>query len=133
MKKQIGIWLDYRTAVIVDPKTRKTIENIVSEIEEGNIKGGARSKTPWGPMDKVSESKVLHRRDQQEKNYYENIKNKVKDYNEIYVFGPAEAKTGLVKAMTSDNSFNGQVMQIDTADSMTENQMIAKVSDFFKR
>ena len=55
----------------------------------------------------------------------------VKDADELYLFGPAEAKDGLLKAIKANKNFKPAFKGIETADSMTENQKIAKVRAFF--
>ena len=132
MKKQTGIWLDFKNAFIITLKEKSVdVQTIDSDIEDYNVKGGARSKQPWGPMDKTSESKYLERRKQQAKKYYAHIKDRVQDADMLYIFGPAEAKVGLEKAMMEDNNFKPKIQAVETADSMTQNQMVAEVRAFF--
>ena len=132
MKKRIGIWLDFKEAnVIVLEKEGANVENILSEIEHFHPKGGARSKSPYGPMDKISESKYLARRRSQEKAYFEKLMDTVKSADELFVFGPAEAKDGLLKAIKSSRNFPPVLKGVERADSMTENQKVAKVRAFF--
>ena len=60
MKKQTGIWLDFKNAFIITLENKSVdVKTIDSDIEDYHVKGGARSKQPWGPMDKTSESKYL--------------------------------------------------------------------------
>ena len=49
----------------------------------------------------------------------------------LYIFGPAEAKVGLEKAMMDDHNFKPIILGVETADSMTQNQMVAEVRAFF--
>ncbi len=134
MAKQIGIWLDFKEAVIIELNNREaSIEKIPSEVEDFHVKGGSRTRQPWGPMDKTSDTKYLGRRETQLKHYYARIMDKVEDAGELFVFGPAEAKKGLEKAMLSRKSFRPQLLSTETADSMTENQMVARVRGFFAR
>jgi len=132
MKKQVGIWLDFREAQIIQINEEEVdIQHIDSEVETHNLVGGARSKTPWGPMDKTSESKHLARRVQQEKNYYERIMKAIADQDEVYIIGPSEAKIGLQKYLEGQNSFQPKVLAVEPADSMTTNQKVAQVRGFF--
>ena len=133
MKKRTGIWLDFNEASIIELKDDETeINTILSDIEHYNPKGGARSKTPFGPMDKISESKYLERRKHQEKNYYRKLMNAVQHVDELFIFGPAEAKDRLLKAIKTSNVFHPSLKGIERADSMTENQKIAKAKLFFQ-
>ncbi|MEO1258604.1 MAG: hypothetical protein AAFZ15_07395 [Bacteroidota bacterium] len=132
MKKRIGIWLDYKEAnIIILEEDGARVENILSEIELFHPKGGARSKSPYGPMDKILESKFLARRKLQEKAYYEKLMDAVKSADELFVFGPAEAKDGLLKAIKNSHQFRPELKGFERADSMTKNQKVAKVRAFF--
>ena len=132
MKKQIGVWLDFKEAYIINLGTGETdFKRISSDIDTGHVKGGARSKVPWGPMDKTSESKILKRRKHQEHKYYQILLEQIRDADALYVFGPAEAKNGLKKEIGLDPNFKGELKGVETADSMTKNQMIAQVKAFF--
>lgn len=131
MKKQCGIWLDFAEALIVHLEGKEVQTQIIpSEIDRGHPKGGARSKTPWGPMDVMDEKKVLARTTQQAKAYYRDIIQAIDDVEDIYVFGPAEAKIGLEKALV-EAQLKDKVRAIEVADSMTKNQKVAQVKAFF--
>lgn len=131
MKKQCGIWLDFAEALIVHLNGKEVAtQTIPSEIDRGHPKGGARSKTPWGPMDVMDEKKVLARTTQQAKAYYQQIIQAMGEVEEIYVFGPAEAKIGLQKALVEAH-LKDKVKAIEVADSMTKNQKVAQVKAFF--
>ena len=108
-----------------------TVSNIDSNVGASKPRGGSRPKMKYGPVDTVSEKHFLERRKQEEKAYYENLMTAVKDANELYLFGPAEAKDGLLKAIKANNNFKPAFKSIETADSMTENQKVAKVRAFF--
>jgi hypothetical protein len=129
MKKQIGIWLDFSEAVIISPDGTITI--IPSEIEHKKPKGGSRSKSPWGPMDKISESKYLARRLQQETHFYTRIMDVLPDGQELFIFGPAEAKLNFQKALEANSARSFNILGLETADAMTNNQKVARVKDFF--
>ena len=133
MKNQTGIWLDYREALIIRLAGKKDakVERLLANINTSHFKGGSRSKTPWGPMEKVSESKFLHRRKQEEALFFERIMEAVKDADELFIFGPAEARDGLVKAIKNARFFAPHLMAVEAADSMTLNQKIARVRTFY--
>ncbi|MDX1942673.1 MAG: hypothetical protein SFU99_19060 [Saprospiraceae bacterium] len=133
MKKQTGIWIDSREAIVVQlNKKDAMVLRIESEIENFNVVGGSRSKTEWGPREEVSESKYVERRKHQEKDYFEQVMEAVNEADELYIFGPAEAKTRLAKIIEASNTFHPKLLNIETADSMTENQIVAQVKAFFE-
>jgi len=130
--KQTGIWLDFDHANIIKLEGKKVTKNIIpSNIEDYHPVGGSRSETPWGPTEKVSESKHLHRRKQQEKAYYKAICEAVENSDELFVMGPAEAKVGLQKYIEGYKKLDDILLDVQVADSITENQKVAKVKAFF--
>ncbi|MDP4711425.1 MAG: hypothetical protein NWR67_03535 [Saprospiraceae bacterium] len=132
MGTHTGIWLDYKQAFVINLNHEHVeMEQIASNIEDFHVKGGSRSKEPWGPMDKNSDTKYLERRNHQIAAFVDVLKNKVKDSQELYIFGPAEAKISLEKAILEDKNFKPQLLSVETSGQLTENQMIAKVKEFF--
>ncbi len=135
MKKQTGIWLDLKEANIIDliDEDELKVQRIHSGVDTTHAKGGSRTGgTPWGPMGKISENKVLNRRKHQEKGYFKEILEAVKTSDEILIFGPGEAKDGLISFIKDDDTrIHSRVRGVETADSMTVNQKIAYVRKFF--
>ncbi len=135
-KKQIGIWLDFKEAWVVileeQENSAPEVRHIQSEIEWGVPKGGSRSKAPWGPHMAVNEQAFLARRKQAEKQYFEAILGAIDPQaDELMIFGPAEAKVGLQQLIKNIKHFHPQVKSVHPADSMTQNQIVAAVKDFF--
>lgn len=133
-RTQVGIWLDYRKAWVVhiDPADMKLVE-VYSNIEDFHPAGGARSKTPWGPQDKMAEPKYLERRKHQTKSYLQEILNQVKKVDEIVIMGPAQAKVDFQKFILSHKGNKPLILEVSPADSMTKNQVIARVKELFKK
>ena len=130
---QTGVWLDKTQAYLMSFENEElTQKRIKSDIDFSRMGGGARSKTPYGPMDKTSESKKLERQLQQEKKYFEDLLEAVKGSNEVYLFGPAQVKDRFNEFLNEAYTFNGAIRQVENAQKMTENQRIAQVRKFFK-
>lgn len=133
-KQQLGIWLDSQEAFLVHLNGDEPfVQKIESDIDTSEIKGGSGTGgTPWGPQINVSENKGLERLKHAQKNYFEILQKALETADEIYLFGPGEMKKHLSKFLESDKSFKPQILEVATADSMTENQLVAKVKDFFE-
>lgn len=133
MTKRIGVWLDFKEAFIIELNDGEeaSVQQIPSGVEDFHVRGGSRTKQPWGPMDKTSESKYLGRRETQIKHYYTRLMEAVGDADKLFIFGPAEAKKGLEKAIAGSRNFKPELLSTETAGSMTRNQMAARVRDFF--
>ncbi len=132
-KTKIAIWLDFRNANLITLRGQKSsITTIDSDIDTSKPKGGARAKLRYGATDTISEKHYLERRKHQEKAYYEKIMEAVQAANEVLVFGPAEAKEGLVKAIKASTNFHPALKGYETTHSrLTENQKVAYARDFF--
>lgn len=132
MNTQIGIWLDEDKALVVTPSEEtEQLKTIISEIEHYHLHGGSGSSTPYGPQDAVSESKLLERKKHQREVFFEKIIAQLGNTSSIALFGPAETKKELAKALQKHPAYKEKVVAVETADSMTENQVKALVRDFF--
>jgi hypothetical protein len=133
IKKLVGVWLDYSEANIISKIGEDFIVlNIPSGVDPGKPKGGHRSKTPYGPMDKISEGKILEKRKHQLDNYYKLICDEIVDCDEVFIMGPAQAKIGLKKYMSTHKALFSKLKDVLTIDSITENQKVEKVKHFYK-
>ena len=132
MKKQIGIWLDLKEAILITVNSKESkMEKIQSEIEDFKVKGGHRSKTPYSTMEVASDIKYLERKNNQLEKFYKHIMNKVKDVDELFIMGPGEVKIGLRKRIERTKSFKPIIKGFEVVDSVTDNQKIAKTKSFF--
>jgi len=132
--KNIGIWLDKEKALIVAIENEnETLNTIPSNVETFRIHGGSGTKLKGGPQDVVQDSKYLEREKHQLKAYFKKITNKIKDADALVIFGPAEACKKFHKELLENYpNLSKKVKEVRKADSMTTNQTIALVRDFFK-
>ena len=131
--KKIGIWLDKKTAFIVTLMGEEvTLETIDSELEFYHVRGGSRSKTRWGPQQVVQDSRYLEREKHQLKKYFQTIIEKLRDADTIVIFGPGQTGQKLKKEIAAKQpQLTGRIASVDKANSMTDNQIIAWVRNFY--
>ena len=127
MKKKIGLWIDNREAIIIrltDDGEQITRINSDSE-KQIRFEGGSRK-------DGLQTTETIQGRkfDMQLGKYFDDIIVNIRDAEIIQIFGPGEAKNGLLKRMENDN-LKQRIVEIETVDSMTENQIAAKVREYF--
>jgi hypothetical protein len=134
MKEQekTGIWLDFDKAYIIEltAKTEK-IKRIDSNIEHFHPSGGYGSKTAYKSQDSISESTLLARKKQQQKDFFSDIAQSLKPKSELVIFGPAEAKFKLKQALETHINFRKNNIPVEAAEKLSENQMKAWVRDYF--
>lgn len=128
MSKNIGIWLDLENAKIIEGES---INVVASDLDHFNLKGGSRANTPYGAQDATSESKHLERKKHQLKDYFQNIISELSDFERIVLFGPAETKTDFSKFLEEKKEIAEKVAGVETADSMTDNQLKEWVRNYF--
>lgn len=134
MKREVGLWIDHRKAVIV------TIENDVEvtlEIKSNMEKhvrfsSGSHSKASNNPQGSTAEDV----RDRQFGDhlglYYDGIISFIRDADSIWIFGPGEAKVELENRLKHEG-LGGRIVGVETVDKMTDRQIAAKIRDHFLR
>jgi stalled ribosome rescue protein Dom34 len=133
MNRKTGIWIDTKRAVIVNlSKGEPEVSVIESEINSRErIPGEGKWFARFGQQFINFEKRKQRRRQHEIKLYAKNVKDAVKDTEELVVFGPGMMKNELEKVMHDDPALQHTIKHVRTADSMTENQMVAWVKDYF--
>ena len=125
MKREVGLWLDHKKAVIVII----TDEGEEIKIIESHMEKHVRFST--GSSESGQGEDV---RDRQFKNhlnrYYDRVIACIGDADSIQIFGPGEAKGELEKRLEGEE-FKGHILAIEAADKMTDGQIAAKVRQHF--
>ena len=114
-----GVWIDNQKAMIItsDNDGDYTIKEKLKADE--NFGGGSEHS-----MNNAKQSGNLK--------YFKTISNQLLKYDEILIFGPGKSQEQLQNHLEEDAQFNKKKISIDSAEHLTDPQMIAKVRDFFK-
>lgn len=134
MKKQTGIWLDHEKATIItlDINDYKltTIESDI--VTRDRIDGETKKYGRFGDQSLSQEKHKERRIKEQTSNYLKNLLSEIKDVDELVLFGPANMKKELEKHILNDTNLSSKLKTVVSADSMTENQMVAWVKKFYQ-
>jgi hypothetical protein len=132
-KRRVGVWLDHGHAIVVTLMGEETTtEKLESEVEKHTrLSGGSRSATVYRPQNVASESTHDRRFENQLAAYYARLVRTLRDAKEVFIFGPGEAKRELKKALEKQKGLRVTVVGIESADKMTERQIVARVRDRF--
>jgi stalled ribosome rescue protein Dom34 len=124
MKKKVGLWIDHRKAVIVSiTNDLEEINSITSEMEKHvRFSGEAQSDTGEDIRDRKFANQL--------NKYYDEVISSIRDAESILIVGPGEAKVELKKRIENETQI-GKVVGLETADKMTEPQIVAKVRKHF--
>jgi hypothetical protein len=134
MKKEVGVWIDHRKAVLVSIENEVEVTREIKSNMEKHVRfsSGARSNAAENPQGSQAEDM----RDRQFGNhlgrYYEGIISVIRDADAIWIFGPGEAKLELENRLKHEE-LGGRIVGVETVDKMTDHQIAAKVRDRFLR
>ncbi|MFH1321545.1 MAG: hypothetical protein ABII90_12955 [Bacteroidota bacterium] len=121
--KKLGVWMDHSIAHIIEIKnntiTSNTIESLSVQDEKQNF-GKDESLKHNTEQDQLSE-------------FFKKLSAVIKDYSEVIIFGPTNAKTELYNLLKEDSHFNNIKIDIETTDNLTKNQMHAFVKEHFEK
>ncbi len=122
IEKRLGIWMDHATAHLmeftVDPIETTTIDSTFTHQEKEDSLGKSEQ--------------LMHNKEQHEEaSYYKKLGEIIRNYREVVLFGPTNAKVELFNSLRTDHRFANIKIDLQQADKMTENQQHAFVKDFF--
>jgi hypothetical protein len=124
MKKQAGLWIDHRKAVIVMiSENGEEIKEITSDMEK-HVRFTSGTASDDGSTEDV--------RDRQFGNhlniFYDQVIAIIRQADSIQIFGPGEAKGELAKRLEHEG-LKACILSIETADKLTDRQIAAKVRE----
>ena len=126
MKKNIGLWIDHRKAVIVIvTEAGEELKKITSNMEKH-----IRFTNGNGSEDGSSEDVRDRQFGSHLNNYYDQVIAAIRGADSIQIFGPGEAKGELEKRLEHEGLI-AHILAIETVDKMTDRQISAKVRERF--
>jgi len=133
MKKNIGLWIDHRKAVIlVLAERREEIRRVESNVEKHvRFRGGVRGRAPYQAQYYIAEDRGDNRLAGQLNQYYGEIVKNLRDAESVFIMGPGEAKHELEKRLTRSRIKN-RIAKVESADRLTDRQIMARVRKYFK-
>lgn len=134
MKKQIGVWINLKKAVITSlEENNHEIKTIYSSIEgRERIPGEKKAFTRFGNQVLEFGKKKQNRLANEKKEYLKKVLNELKGADEIVLSGPAGMKTELEKLIQDDTDLSSRLKGVETTDRMTENQIVAWVKKYLR-
>jgi hypothetical protein len=120
--KKIGIWMDHEhahlTEFTVDPLISKTITSeFTKEVKEESLSNGENH---------------MHVKEQHKQSeYYKKLGEVMKQYKEVLLFGPTNAKAELFNTLCDNHLFKDIKIKVEQTDKMSEHQMHAYIKKHF--
>ena len=134
LKTQIGIWLDHSQAHFIDANKGPAIveTTFADERLHEHFKGETGSGTKLGPTRSTNDEHHKHNIERNiTQEYFQVLADRLKHYDDIYLFGPTSAKDELYNILKADKHFSDKTINVAGCDKLTENQMVANVKHFF--
>ncbi len=134
MKKEVGLWIDHREAIIVIlTDGGEEIKHMISNSQKHiRYSGSSHSDTPEGLKEVTSEDQRDRKFGNNLTRYYDEVVAVIRDADGIQIFGPGEAKGEFEKRLESEG-LKGRIVGVETVDKMTDHQIAAKVRDHFQK
>lgn len=122
--KKLGIWMDHANAHVmeftIDPIETKTITSKFTHEEKEHSLS-------------LNEN-LMHNKEQHLQHaYYKKLGETIRNYGEVVLFGPTDAKVELFNILKKDHLFSNVKIEVIQTDKMTENQQHAFVKDHFSK
>jgi hypothetical protein len=126
MKKvnQMGIWMDHSRAFVMGLTNDKIIESIIATEFTHQQKNDNLGKN-----ENLMADKEQHLRS----GYYNKLSDTIRNYQEVLLFGPTDAKNELFNLLRADHLFDHIKIEVKNSDKMTANQMHELVKEYFTR
>ena len=132
MKRQVGLWIDHRKAVIVllaeSGETTKVVESGVER--HVRYSGGSHPNSPYGSQLGASEDGIGRRFTEHLRRYYENVRSQLGNVDSVLILGPGEAKAEFAKHLKKAHS-GVHISGVEVVDKMTDHEMVARVRQHF--
>jgi hypothetical protein len=132
-KDNAGVWIDHRRAVIVGLTPDGEVTSVIlSKVEKHPERAGD------SPLKGAFEAAQVPADDRRQRAltgelniYYDAVIAALRNYARLLVFGPGEAK-GELHARLLKMKLGGRVAAVESADRMTDHQIVAKVRAQFE-
>lgn len=121
--KKLGIWMDHANAHLIE-----YTEPMVTKIVTSKFTDAEREESL------ERSERIMHNKEQHDDSeYYKEIGELIRNYDEVLLFGPTDAKTELLNILEKNHLFSKIKFEVKQSDKMTENQEHAFVKDYFSK
>jgi hypothetical protein len=120
MRHKTGIWIDHKKAVIVSASS----DGVTATTLRSDVGSHPRYS---GSQEGGGEQKYEARHDGQLDAFFDEVIGRLGRPHAILIFGPGEAKLELNERLRRSKALAGSPVVIETADTLTDPQIVARV------
>ena len=125
MSHRVGVWIDHERAIIVSVSEA----GVTTMTVESEVEGHPRYS---GQQDGGGEKKYEERHRQSLDRYYDEVARRLGHTEALLVCGPGEAKLEFKERLSRVSAPLARVIDVETADKLTDAQIVAKVKEHFR-
>ena len=116
----------------MDHSSAHLMEFTTDPIETKNIESEFTHQVKEDSLNKSE--KLMHNKEQHlQSEYYKKLGDMIRNYEEVVLFGPTDAKIELLNTLSSDHQFAKTKIEVKQTDKMTESQQHAFVREYFSK
>ena len=116
-KQYAGVWMDHHNAIFITDKDGSFA--IQDKVVAGQYHG---DKGEHASMNAEKTNNLK---------YFKTIAQRLLNFDEVLIFGPGKSQEEFLNFLHEDQHFKHKKITLDSAGQVTDNQMVAKVRDFF--
>lgn len=122
--KQLGIWMDHHNAHIIEFASDEKVTKTITSDFSSNDKSETLNR---------SENEMHNKEQQKQGSFYKDLSKIIKDYDQVLLFGPTDAKSELYNLLRENHQFDQIKIEVKTTDKMSDKQQHAFVEEYFTR
>jgi stalled ribosome rescue protein Dom34 len=120
--KRLGIWIDHSSAHLTEYTTVPAETKIIrSEFTHDDKEQGLNR----------SENQMHKKEQHQHSEYYKKIADVIRNYDDVILFGPTDAKIELLNILKQDHLFSKINIETKQTDKMSEHEQQAFIKEHF--
>lgn len=121
--KQLGIWMDHSIAYLMEFAEGKITTKVLESESYRQVKDENKSS---------HDNALQHKQQAQLAEFYQDLSDEIRTFNEVILFGPTGAKRELYNLLCENHLFNEIKIELKQEDKMTEVQQQQFVIHHFK-
>ncbi|MDF2449052.1 MAG: hypothetical protein K0R26_1556 [Bacteroidota bacterium] len=120
--KKLGIWLDHSRAHFIEFPNGNSNHHVIESEFTREAKQEALKR---------GEHTMNSKEQQKQSEFYKAIGEVIKNYNEVLLFGPSDARLELFNILKANHHFENIKIEVQSAEKMSESEQENFVNDYF--
>lgn len=123
-QKKLGVWMDHSKAHIIE---------FASDVAETKTISSDFSSDDKAETLERSESEMHNKEQQKQGTFYKKLTKIIKDFDEVLLFGPTNAKSEFYNLLKENHQFDKIKIEVKNTDKMSDKEQHNFVSEYFTR